>query len=134
MAYSVGAAAEASFTGRDAYTMQIFCPVKPAKLDSALLLIRQGIEDIAEKGVTAEELDKVQKFELKTFADNQKKNNYWMNLIVNKTAWNKDLQQGYEEAIKSVNSKDIQAFVKNVMLKQMNCTTVSMRPTDMTEK
>lgn len=57
-----------------------------------------------------------------------------MNLIVNKTAWNKDLQQGYEEAIKSVNSKDIQAFVKNVMLKQMNCTTVSMRPTDMTEK
>ena len=134
LAYSVGAAAEASFTGRDAYTMQIFCPVKPAKLDSALLLIRQGIEDIAEKGVTAEELDKVQKFELKTFADNQKKNNYWMNLIVNKTAWNKNLQQGYEEAIKSVNSKDIQAFVKNVMLKQMNCTTVSMRPTDMTEK
>lgn len=133
LAYSVGAGASASYGARDTYTLQIYCPVKPAKLDSALLLVKQGIEDIAAKGVTAEELDKVIKYELKTYADNQKKNGYWSNLIYAKTRWNKDEHTGYEATIKSVTSKDIQNFVKNVLLKQNNCVTVSMRPTDMTE-
>ena len=132
-AYSVGAGAAASYGTRDQYTLQIFCPVQPANLDSALILIRQAIDDIAEKGVTADELDKVLKFELKDYADSQKKNGYWVNLITSKVAWNKDGQKGMEEAIKSVTSKDIQNFVKNVLLKQNNCTTITMRPTDLTE-
>ena len=43
----------------------VYCPVKPAKADSALVLMEQGILDIARDGVTAEELDKVKQFELK---------------------------------------------------------------------
>lgn len=113
--------------------MQIYCPVKPEKLDSALLLMKQGIEDIAAKGVTAEELEKVVKFNLKTYADAQKKNGYWMNLINAKVSWNKDEHTGYEQIVKSITSKDVQDFTKKVLLKQNNCVTVSMRPTDMTE-
>lgn len=133
MAYSVGASAQASYGVRDQYTMQIYCPVKPEKLDSALQLMKQGIEDIAAKGVTEEELNKVKEFNLKTYADSQKKNGYWMNLIDAKVRWNKDIHNGYEEMVKSITSKDVQNFTKNVLLKQNNCVTVSMRPTDMTE-
>jgi len=133
IAYSVGANASASYGLRDDYTIQIYCPVKPAKLDSALLLIQQGIDDIAAKGVTAEELDKVLQYELKEYADNQRENNYWQGLILAKVRWNKDERTGYEDALKSVTSADIQDFVRNVLLKQGNCTTVSIRPTDMTE-
>ena len=132
-AYSVGAGAAANYGTREQYTLQIFCPVQPANLDSALVLMRQAIEDIAASGVTADELDKVIKFELKDFADSQKKNGYWYNLISSKVAWNKDGQKGMEEAIKSVTSEDIQSFVKNVLLVQNNCTTITMRPTDLTE-
>ena len=114
--------------------MQIYCPVKPAQLDSALLLMKQGIDDIAAQGVTDEELEKVKQFELKDYADSQKKNGYWMGLIYNKSIWNKDERTGFEDAVKSVTSKDIQDFVNNVLLKQNNCVTVSIRPTDMTEK
>ncbi len=133
IAYSVGADAELEYGVRDKYSVQIYCPVKPAKLDSAILLMRQGIEDIAAKGVTADELDKVQKFELKDFADSQKKNEYWGSLIQNMVVWGKDERTGYEDAVKSVTSADIQAFVKDVLLKQNNCCTISMLPADFTE-
>jgi predicted Zn-dependent peptidase len=47
--------------------------------------------------------------------------------------WNKDTQKDYEKAIQGLTSKDIQNFVKKVLLKQNNCITVSMLPEDMTE-
>ncbi len=134
IAYSVGTDGSASYGVNDRYTLVTQCPVKPAQLDSALLLMKQGIEDIAKNGVTADELEKVLAFELKDNADNQKKNGYWMNLITEKVIWNKDLRTNYEATLKSITSKDIQDFVNNVVLKQNNCITVSMRPTDMTEK
>lgn len=134
LAYSVGASASANYAPKEEYIMQVYCPVKPAKLDSALLLMKQGIEDIANKGVTADELDEVKKFELKDFADSQKKNGYWLNLITTKVLYGRDLQTNYEATMKGITSADIQKFAKSVLLKQNNCITVSMRPTDMTEK
>ena len=107
--------------------------MKPAKLDSALLLMKQGLEDVATKGVTAEELEKVVTFELKDFADSQKKNEYWMDLITSKIAWNKDEQTGYENALKALKPADVQAFARDVVLKHMNRCTISMLPADFTE-
>ena len=134
MAYSVGAEGSAQFGGaREGYLVQIYCPVKPAKRDSALILMEQGIQDIAKSGVTDEELDKVKQFELKNFADSQRKNSYWQGLISNKILWGKDVRTGMEEAIKSVTSKDIQKFVKKVMLKKKNRVTISMLPADFKE-
>ena len=133
MAYSVAAEGSAQFGVRENYILQIYCPVKPAKRDSALLLMQQGIEDIAAKGVTAEELDKVKQFELKDHADSQRKNGYWQGLITSKTQWGKDVREGKEEAIKSITSKDIQQFVKKVMLKKKNRVTISMLPADFKE-
>ena len=133
MAYSVGAAGGAYFGKNEMYQLQIYCPVKPEKRDSALLLMKQGIMDIAAKGVTAEELDKFQKFELKDYADKQKKNGYWQNLIESKNMWGFDEQTGYEATISGLKSEDIQNFVKNHLLKDGNCITVSMLPADFKE-
>lgn len=134
IAYSVFAQASSKFSSKETYRMIIQCPVKPAKLDSALLLMKQGIEDIAAHGVTADELGKVKAFELKDYADNQKKNSYWESLIQSKVQWGKDIRTGFEDAIKNVTSKDIQNFVNSTLLKQNNCITISMRPTDFSEK
>lgn len=133
IAYSVGATGNANYVLREDYEVQIYCPVQPAGRDSALLLMRQEIEQIAEQGVTAEELDKFLQFELKDYADSQKKNSYWMNLITSKVCWGRDKRTGYEEALKSVTSDDIRNFVKDILLAQSNCCTVSMLPADFTE-
>lgn len=128
LAYSVGANAGLMYGILDEYVMQIYCPVKPEGRDEALKLMKQGLEDIAANGVKPEELAKVKEFELKDYADSQKKNNYWQDLVLSKLLWNKDQQAGYEDAIKNLSSADIQMFVKDVLLKQNNCVTVSMLP------
>ena len=87
-----------------------------------------GIQDIAQKGVTDEELDKIKKFELKQYADNQRDNYYWQNLIVEKVEWGKDGQKDYEKLINGLNSKDIQKFVKKTLLKKPNTSTIIMLP------
>lgn len=134
IAYSVFANASSHFSNKETYQLTIQCPVKPTKLDSALLLMRQGIDDIATHGVTADELEKVKAFELKDFTDNQKKNDYWEDIIQSKVQWNKDTHTNYENVVKSITSNDIQNFVKATLLKQNNCITVSMRPTELDEK
>ncbi|MBR1732533.1 MAG: insulinase family protein, partial [Alloprevotella sp.] len=133
IAYSCGASADASYGFKDEYTLQIYCPVQPAKADSALLLMRQGIEDIAKSGVTEEELNKVKEFELKEYADNQKQNNYWQSLISNRVDWNVDRRTGREDAIKSVTTADVQAFCRDLLLRQNNCATVVMLPANLEE-
>ena len=133
IAYSVGAMADASHGLRDEYTMQVYCPVKPAQMDSAILLMDQGLNDIAEKGVTAEEIEKVVKYELKTFADAQKQNSYWENNITDFLRWNKDNINGYEEAYKALTSDEIRKFAKDVVLGKKNCVTVSMLPASLKE-
>ncbi|MBR1652395.1 MAG: insulinase family protein [Alloprevotella sp.] len=133
IAYSCGASAGASYGFKDEYTLQIYCPVQPAKADSALLLMRQGIEEIAKNGVTEEELGKVKEFELKEYADNQKQNSYWQGLIQNKVNWNVDRRTGRENAIKGVTTADVQAFCRDLLLRQNNCATVVMLPASLEE-
>ena len=134
MAYSVGAYGAANFGTRENYNIQVYCPVKPEKKDSALMLVRLDIDKIAAEGVTAEELQKVKEFEVKDFADKQRKNSYWQGLITSMIVWGKDTQKDYIEITKALTSDDIRDFVRNVLLKQNNVITVSMLPADLTEK
>ena len=134
MAYSVGTHAQTNFLNEETYIFQTYCPVKPTLADSALLLMEQGIQDIAKKGVTDEELEKVRQFRLKDYADSQRKNSYWQHLITNKAAFGHDLQAGVEDIYKNLTSKDLQNFVKKVLLKQNNCLTITMLPASLEEK
>ena len=134
MAYSVGAYADLSYGLHDEYSMQVYCPVKPEKMDEALALMQQGIDDIAKKGVTDEELQKFKEFQLKDYADKQRSNKYWESLVMTKNNWNHDLQTGYEDSIRNLKSDDVKAFVNEVLLKQFNRCIVTMLPNDLTEK
>ncbi len=133
VAYSVGADGDCRYGRREEYVLDIQCPFKPAARDSVLLLMRQAIDDIAAHGVTDEELDKVRKYELKTYADNQRQNSYWQNRIQSRVMWGKDSSEDFEAIAGSITSDDIRAFVNDVLLRQNNCITISMVPADFTE-
>ena len=128
MAYTVQAMGGITRTVDDRYTLIIVCPVKPEKADSALLLMRQDLDDIAKNGVTAEELDKVKKYELKTYDDSQRLNAYWQNAAKETVEWENDPVTGFKETVEAITSADVQAFVRDVVLKQGNCVTVTMLP------
>lgn len=133
MAYSVSAQGSAEYGADERYAVQVYCPVKPAQADSALALMELGIQEIARDGVTAEELEKVKQFELKTYADNQRQNAYWQELIREKVMWNQNGREGYEETVQNLTSDDIRRFVNDVMLRQKNRTTVTMLPAELKE-
>ena len=128
MAYTVQAMGSVNRAADDRYTVFIVCPVKPEKADSALLLMRQDLDDIARNGVTAEELDKVKKYELKTYDDSQRLNAYWQNAAKETVEWENDPVTGFKETVEAITSADVQAFVRDVVLKQGNCVTVTMLP------
>ncbi len=132
ISYSVMADAQLKFGLKDEYMLQVFCPVKPAAMQQALELMKVDLEDIAANGVREEELSKVTEFNLKTYNDNQRKNAYWQSLIQAKVQWNKDVQTGHEQAIKSLSSEQVQAFAKH-LLQEGNCRIVGILPTDFTE-
>ena len=133
MSYSVGAYANLSFGLRDQYVMQVYCPVKPALMDEALALMQKGIDEIAKDGVTEEELNKFKEFELKEYADNQRSNSYWQELVTAKVNFNQDMQTGYEDCLKNLSSDDIKAFVNDVLLKQFNRAIITILPTNFSE-
>lgn len=133
IAYYCGADAELSRTLKDEYSLQIQCPVKPADVDTCLVLIAEGLEGMARDGVSNDELRDVRAFMLKQFADNQRENGYWQNLIINNEVWGVDYHTGYEEAVKSVTSDGVKRLLNDVVLGKKNRVTVVMRPESLQE-
>ncbi len=128
MAYSVHTRADLEIGLREQYSMQTICPVKPEKADSALILMRQGIDDIVVNGVTTDEIEKAVNYNVKTYADNQRENNYWEGAIRALTRYGRDTHTGYEEVQRSITSEDIQLFVRRHLLLDNNCATIVMLP------
>ncbi|MCQ2266825.1 MAG: insulinase family protein [Bacteroidaceae bacterium] len=133
MAYSVSASGSANFGVKEDYALQIVAPFTPAKVDSVLLLMQEGIDEIAKNGVAEKYINDYKQFELKQLEESQRNNSYWMQLISTKNNWGRDLQAGAREAIEGVTSAKIQQFVKDYLLKQHNVVKVTMLPADLTE-
>lgn len=133
MAYSVSASGSANFRVKEDYALQIVAPFTPAKVDSVLLLMQEGIDVIAQNGVDEKYINDYKQFELKQLEESQRSNGYWAGLITTKNNWGRDLQQGAREAIEGVTSEKIQKFVKDYLLKQHNVVKVTMLPADLTE-
>ena len=134
ISYAVQADASYNYSTRDAYMLEVICPVKPAKADSALLLIRQGLEQVAAAGPDAKDLEDVKKYELKAYADRQLSNGYWSRLINSMVCYGQDGQTDYVKTVNSVTPDDIRSFLRDTAMKQNNKVTVIMMPADLTDK
>jgi zinc protease len=134
ISYAVQADASYNYSTRDGYMLEVICPVKPAKADSALLLIRQGLEQVAAAGPDAKDLEDVKKYELKAYADRQLSNGYWSRLINSMVCYGQDGQTDYVKTVNSVTPDDIRSFLRDTAMKQNNKVTVIMMPADLTDK
>ncbi|MBQ1178556.1 MAG: insulinase family protein, partial [Bacteroidaceae bacterium] len=79
----------------------------------------------AEEGPRQKDLDKVREYMLKKYAENQKENSYWANLMHNSIAIGYDGYEDYEEILNSITPADLKKFAKS-LLKQGNKIEVSM--------
>ena len=129
LAYSIST--DAAFTDYPdpMFFIETACPVKPEKCDSALLLVDQGIKDIATNGVPQEYLAKVKEQMLKIFENSLRENAFWQGFEQDKILRDgRDGFTGYKEALQSITSADIQKFIRDVVMKQQNRLNLIMLP------
>lgn len=65
---------------------------------------------------------------LKSYENSLRENSYWQGLAVTRILFGRDGFTGYKEAIEAVTPEDVQAFVRDVVLKQNNRLNLLMTP------
>ena len=127
-AYSTDASCTAQrLLGQDGYFLQIIAPVKPEKCDTSLVLIDEGIKEIARNGVPEDKLKKVKEQMIKSYETNQRENKYWERLEATWIFDKKEEHSGEKEAIEGLTSEKIQEFANKYILEQ-NSLSVIIEP------
>ena len=128
-AYTVGASAGVS---RDDFetqtTVYVYCPMKPEKADTALMIMRDEVNTLA-KTCDADKLQKVKEYMLKNHGDQLKENGYWMGRIGTWRQWGLDFHTDYEKVVNAQTPETISAFMAE-LLKANNRAEVIMLPAE----
>ena len=105
-----------------------YCPMKPEKADTALMIMRDEVKTIAST-CDADKLQKVKEYMLKNYGDQQKQNGYWMNCIKNWRKFGVDFNSDFEKVVNAQTPESVCAFVSE-MLKSGNRAEVIMMPAE----
>ncbi len=109
------------------YVLEAGFPVKPEMTDTCLQIVQAVVEDIAANGASEESINKAKEYMLKTFAQNQRENGYWMGRIHEILRHNYDPSKDYEAVITAITAADIQQMAQAI-LKNGNRIRVVMDP------
>lgn len=127
MGYHAGASAYASPSVNPILRVKTNAYVKPERKDEALAIMYKELENIANDGVTPDEIKKYVEPTLTGHLQGQRNDMYWVYALRTMELYNIDTNTNKEEIIKNVSSDDIKAIAAQV-LKANNRTTVVMVP------
>ena len=113
-AYGVPVNANISDYPEQIARFQVQLPTAPEKRERMTEIIYKGIDDMVANGPSAENLQKIKEYMLRSHTEALKNNNYWMNALVNKTRYNMDSVTDYEKLVNSITAKDIQNLAKQI--------------------
>ncbi len=130
LAYSVNSMIMLEDMPEPFFILQTIAPVTPEKTDSAMALVDEGLKQLASQPAPADILAKAKEQMLKGYENNLRENSYWQNLAVENILFGRDGFTGYKEAIEAVTPEDVQAFVRDVVLKQQNRLNLLMKPAE----
>lgn len=123
--YGVSAFGSLSKYPKEEAVLQIYFDTDPAKRAKMTEIILNELNQFANEGPSADNLNKVKEFMLKKHKENAKENGYWTN-VLDEYFWEKtDMDTGYEDTVNSITAQDLQAFTK-ALLEQNNRVEVSM--------
>jgi zinc protease len=106
----------------------IYCPMKPEKGDTAIMIMRDEVAAMA-KTCDADKLQKVKEYMLKSHADQMKQNGYWQGCINQWRKWGIDFHTDYEKVVNAQTPESISAFMAE-LLKAGNRAEVIMMPAE----
>ena len=82
--------------------------------DTCLQIVQDVFDDVCENGVSAESLNKVKEYLLKTYTQNQRENSWWMNRIASIDRRNYDPAQDYEEIVKAITPETVKQMAVTI--------------------
>ena len=103
--------------------VQIVYRTDPTKKDKLNSLIDELVAKMAAEGPTAEQMQKIKDFMVKTYNDNQKENSFWLNAMDEYYYTGVDFNTGYLDLVNSITASDVKAFASD-LIKQGNKITV----------
>lgn len=108
--------------------MQTAAPISiPEKLDSALILVDLGFEEVA-KAADPDMVAKVKANLLKEADVQAKQNGHWASIISDLYIFNQENFTQYKSIVESITPEDVSTFVRNYILNSGNKARVIMRP------
>ena len=113
-AYGVPVSASIADYPEEIAIFQVRLPTAPEKRERMTSVIYKGIDEMVQNGPSAEKLQKIKEYMLRSHAESLKKNNYWMNVLINKTRYNIDSVTDYEKLVNNITAKDIQQMAKKI--------------------
>lgn len=130
----MGAAYSASATGSlsrqsdgsFASLLQVYIPVKPEKLDSALLVVEQEIEAISKNGVADKYLTKIKEYMAKTATENERDNGSWLSYIADLQRYGVDAYTERQQTIQAITSDDLRDAARRVIASKDKATVIML--------
>ena len=96
-------------------TLTIQFSTDAAKVDALIPIVYAELKNIAENGPREADLQKVKEHKRKTFADEQKSNNYWSARLQTIQMYGKDNGATYLKRLEKTSAKDVQKAAKALL-------------------
>ncbi len=113
-AYGVPVSANISDYPEKIARFQIQLPTAPQKRERMTEIIYKGIDNMVANGPSAEHLQKIKEYMLRSHTEALKNNNYWMNALINITRYKMDTVTDYEKLVNSITAHDVQNLAKQI--------------------
>ncbi len=99
---------------RPRYVLQAAFPLKPEMTDTCLQIVQDVFDNVCEKGVSEESVNKAKEYMLKTFAQNQRENGFWMSRIASIVRRGYDPAENYEKVIQSITPDNVRQMAVTI--------------------
>ena len=76
--------------------------------------IYEGVDYMVQQGPSAENLQKIKEYMLRSHTEDLKSNAYWMRNLFLKTRYGLEKVEGYEEIVNAITVEDLKAMARKV--------------------
>lgn len=126
--YGVGVQAQLYGEPKPEFLLFIGFDTDPGKAPKLIEMVKQGLQDVADKGPNPEYVAKAKENLLKAYPEKQISNSFWAGLIYQYYSFNRDFDNNYIEVVnKVVTPENVQKLAKE-MLSQQNRIDIHMSP------
>ena len=89
-------------------------PTAPEKRERMTTIVYQGVDDMCDKGPSAENLQKVKEYMHRSHAEDLKKNGYWMGRMLDYARYGREYVADYDRLVDEITAADIQQIAKAI--------------------